>query len=256
MIFISGRWTEDELDKAIREASWITDEGERIGYISGLFLGIPYREATLIGGIDRDEELVIDLSGVDCFTFIDYVEAMRLSWTLSGFVDNLRRVRYQLGHVDYQERNHFFTDWREFNRETVRDVTGELGRDMSITVRKRLNMGAGGALLLPGIAVRERDITYIPSKAIAGETSVPSLLNGDVDGFLDKVIVRLKSGDYIGIYSGREDLDVSHVGIFIRTGEGNYLRHASSVAGRVVDEGFKGYVSRMDGFLILRPLRY
>lgn len=50
-------------------------------------------------------------------------------------------------------------------------------------------------------------------------------------GYTDD-LSRLKTGDFVGFYSPKPDLDVSHVGIVI----GDKLRHASSRFGKVIDE--------------------
>ncbi|MFH1392078.1 MAG: N-acetylmuramoyl-L-alanine amidase-like domain-containing protein [bacterium] len=46
----------------------------------------------------------------------------------------------------------------------------------------------------------------------------------------------LESGDLIGYYSEKPDLDVSHVGIILIKNNQIYLRHASSKQGKVLDE--------------------
>src|SRR4030065_2479244 len=97
MKIVFGKWTEDKLDHIIREASEFRSAGARIEFISTQFLGTQYKEDTLIGDKDITEEFAINLEGVDCFTFIDYIEAMRLSKSLAEFKDNLRKVRYQSG---------------------------------------------------------------------------------------------------------------------------------------------------------------
>jgi len=66
---------------------------------------------------------------------------------------------------------------------------------------------------------------------------------------------RLKTGDYAGIYSVTEGLDVSHVGIIIKKGDNIYLRHASSQKEirKVVDQDFRKYIVGKPGIIILRP---
>ena len=111
-----GRWTIRDIDDFLRESCRIQDAGKRIGFLSSGLLGTEYKDSTLTGSIDSAEVLVVDLEGVDCFTFIDYVEAMRLSCSFGEFVENLKTVRYREGNVSFAGRNHFFTDWIE-NRE-------------------------------------------------------------------------------------------------------------------------------------------
>ena len=197
-----GRWTIDDLNELLLKAAITGSAGERIAFLSGHFLGIPYLENTLVGGTNTEEVFVINLTSVDCYTLIDYIEAMRLSSSFDDFMEFLKKIRYRGGIVSFRERNHFFTDWREFNGEFVEDATGKIGLQATRTVRKVLNLRADGSFFVPGIGPVERDVRFIPS----------SLLN-------DQIINRMKTGDYIGIYSDREGLDVTHVGIFIRAGE-------------------------------------
>ncbi len=237
-IIILGKWNEKQLDNIIRKGSQIHDLGKRIDFLSGQFLNVSYRESTLIGNANTPEVFVINLEGVDCFTYIDYVEAMRLSSSFSEFEENLKNVRYKHGKVAFKNRNHFFTDWIEFNSNHIKDVTEEVGGEKTKRVEKTLNEKGDGAYFLPGIPVKQREIRYIPSSA-----------------FNKTIIERLRTGDYVGIYSEAQGLDVSHTGIVIKDGDKVYLRHASSREGnrRVVDEDLINYISNKPGLVILRP---
>ncbi len=230
----TGRWSEGGVDDLIRKSSEIADAGERIAFLSHLFIGTGYRESTLSGGPETEEELIVDLGAVDCFTFIDYIEAMRLSGSFAGFVEKLKRVRYRQGVVSFSNRNHFFTDWRESNVEFVEDVTKEVGTGHALRVQKMLNRRDDGAKWVPGTPVLHRDIDYIP----------PPLQ--------EEVIANLRTGDYAGVYSAAAGLDVSHVGIVVRN-NGLFLRHASSRLMKVVDEDLREYFSKKTGIIILRP---
>ncbi len=232
---IWGGWTETGLNDILREAAKIQDADERIAFLSEKFLGIPYKESTLIGDVNSPEIFVVNLEGVDCFTFIDYVEAMRLSSSFDEFKENLKEVRYKSGNVSFKSRNHFFTDWKEFNPEFVDDITEEIGGRNVVKTLKVLNLKEDGSCYLAGIQARGREIKYIPPGA------------GD-----DFVIEKLKTGDYAGIYSEKAGLDVSHVGIIIKIANGIYLRHASSIKRKVVDEDFKEYMHSKPGLIVLR----
>lgn len=235
---VPGRFTPDVLDSLLAEAFAIGDAGQRIAFLSNTFLGAEYHESTLIGGDHSPEVFVINLQGVDCLTFIEYIEAMRLSKSFSEFRTNLRRVRYESGVVSFSKRNHFFTDWIENNADFIRDVTGEVAARAIKRVRKTLNVQDDGSFLLPGIQPVEREIDYIPSHEID-----------------DSALNSLKTGDYIGIYSNVHGLDVSHVGIAIRDGETVFLRHASSQEEyrRVIDQDLKEYILNKPGIIVLRP---
>ena len=89
-IINTGKWTIDELNALIVQASKIKDSSHRTDFISRQFLGVPYREKTLVGDAHTEELLVIHLAGVDCFTFLDYVEAMRWSKSFDDFKRNLK----------------------------------------------------------------------------------------------------------------------------------------------------------------------
>jgi hypothetical protein len=232
-----GKLSQDELDHIIRESSRIRDAGSRIEFLSGHFLDIVYAEESLTGSNDTPEVFTINLEAVDCFTFIEYVEAMRLSNSYPEFELKLKMVRYNSGEVSFESRNHFFTDWREFN-PNVYDATQEIGGGSGMTVVKRLNEKEDGKYFLPGIRPVDREISYIPSDAIA-----------------ESAIRRLRTGDYAGIYSPLTGLDVSHAGIIIVRKEGFYLRHASSQKRyrKVVDQDFNNYMAQKPGLIVLRP---
>lgn len=224
------------IDSVIGRSSAMEDLSERIHFLSEQFLGTPYEEGTLAGGVDSPEELVVRLDAVDCFTLLDYIEAMRLSSSSEDFIDNLRRVRYRSGKIGFEERHHFFTDWREYDAERTEDITDLLGGNGAVKVAKRLNERRDGSFFVPGIGSERREISYIPGEAI-----VPSLA------------ARFRTGDYVGIYSPLPGLDVSHVGIIIVKDGRTLLRHASKRYKEVVDEDFGGYASARPGIILLRP---
>ncbi len=206
-----GQWTEHDLDMILQEASRISENGKRIDILSRHFLEVKYRENTLAGSSITPEVFVINLDALDCFTFLDYIESMRLSTSFADFKRNLVMVRYKSGKIDYINRNHFFSDWREFNKDTLQDISLQIAGEKTMTIKKILNLKEDGTLYLPGLAPVERTIDYIPASAI------------------DEFIIRkCKTGDYIGIYTDEPGLDVTHVGIIIKNKGKIYLRHASS----------------------------
>jgi len=232
---ILGKFSEKRINHLLQESPPIYDVSARIDFLSWQFLGVPYQESTLIGDRDTDEVFVINFEGVDCFTLLDYVEAMRVSKFFSEFTENLMKVRYQSGEIAFKKRNHFFTDWKEFNAELIDDVTEAVGQGKSKIITKNLNEKDDKSHFLPGVPCREREIAYIPS----------SVIN-------EKILGALRTGDYAGIYSERKGLDVSHVGILIRNNDAIFLRHASSRHEKVVDEDFSTYISDNPGFIVLR----
>jgi hypothetical protein len=234
-----GKWTEEKLNRLLMEASAISEAGARVDFLSGKFLKTPYKEATLIGDMNREEVFVVNLEGLDCFTYLDYVEAMRRSTTFSLFVENLKKVRYRSGRISFSERNHFFTDWTVSNADYIADVTKKIDDQKCKTVKKKLNEKEDGTYYLPGVTCRLRKVTFVPSRYVD-----------------ENVMRKLETGDYIGIYSEKEGLDVSHVGIIIKEKGVINLRHASSQKKHreVIDEDFKDYVNNKPGIIILRTI--
>ena len=234
-----GKWTEPGLEALMTESVTAGGIGERIGIISSEFLGTPYVADTLTGNANTPEVFTIDLEGMDCFTYVDYVEALSLSGSFPAFEKNLKKIRYKDGVVAFQNRNHFFSDWPINNSGKVKDVTIEIGGDKTKSASKSLNLKKDGSVYLPGIPVTNRTIYYIPSSEIDGE-----------------VISSLKTGDYVGIFTETDGLDVSHTGIIVKKGDEAYLRHASSREKnmKVVDESLTEYMAKKPGLVVYRPV--
>lgn len=225
----------DEL-LAIRAAAGTRTNGELIELLSRQFLGTPYAADMLIGTATQPEKLVIDLRRVDCFTYLDYVDALTRSTDRDQFVANLIETRYADGQVSFLQRKHFFSDWSHTARTSATDITATLST-AAVTVAKHLNAKGDGGTYLPGLPVVDRAITYIPSAAV------------------DSNLVRqLHTGDYIGAYADQPGLDVTHVGIFVATPTGPVLRNASSLTAtnQVVDSPFADYVHSTPGIVVLR----
>ncbi|MGV8001335.1 DUF1460 domain-containing protein [Photorhabdus temperata subsp. temperata] len=212
--------------------------GEMIKNISYQFLNTPYVANKLVGSPTEPEKLVIDFSGLDCFTFLDYVESLRKSNDQQDFIKNLIQTRYIDGKISFLQRKHFFTDWSTREKLNAKDVTDAISPSY-IKITKSLNRKADGGEYIPGLSVINRDIKYIPGNKVN-----------------DSVIKHLKTGDYIGIYTHIAGLDVTHTGIFIMTDHGPMFRNASSLAAnkKVVDSPFLDYVKNKPGIIVLRPL--
>jgi len=236
---ILGKWSENTVGEIIAKASGVRTPGARISFLSDHFLGTPYQGSTLIGSPDTPEELVVNLAGFDCFTFIDQIEAMRLAQTFPDFLQRLQEIRYKGGMVTYENRKHFFTDWIEYNGRFVKDVTRAIGGEDTRQTMKMLNIGRDGELLVPGIEPKDRTFDYLPSALIGQD-----------------VMEYFREGDYVGIYSDMDGLDVSHVGIIVAEKKVAYLRHASSATDchKVTDQLFTDYMKGKTGAVVLRPV--
>lgn len=215
-----------------------TAGGQGAEWVSRQFLGTPYGADTLVGSATVPEQLVVELQRVDCFTYADYVEALKRAQTRDQFIDGLADVRYRDGVVSFANRRHFFTDWAASAPAVATDITTAVS-PAAIRTTKHLNRSDSGELYLPGLPVVERDIAYIPS--------------GDVDA---EALGRLRTGDYVGAYARDGGLDVTHVGIVVDTPDGPVFRNASSLGGqaRVVDTPLLDYVATVPGIVVLRAV--
>jgi hypothetical protein len=234
---VLGKYSEAGLDRILATGLQIGDAGQRIEFLSGHFLGVRYGESSLIGDAGTPEVFVVNLGEVDCMTFLEYVEAMRRSSSFSQFTEQLKEVRYRSGRISFAQRNHFFTDWVAYQGAYIEDVTAQAGQNRATKIRKILNQKEDGTALLAGIEAAERDISYIPPESLD-----------------HTLIATLRTGDYLGIYSPQDGLDVSHVGILVREGGGVFFRHASALEEhrRVVDQEFAGYIADKPGILVFR----
>jgi soluble lytic murein transglycosylase-like protein len=212
---------------------------ERSEIVSRQFLEVPYGANTLIGSANEPEQLVVELQKVDCFTYADYVEALKRADDREEFIKGLTEVRYKDGVVGFQNRKHFFTDWSVSTPAIATDVTTSLSAN-PIQVTKNLNKKDSGGVYLPGLPVVPRTISYIPSQQIDSS-----------------VVGRLRTGDYIGAYAEDGGLDVTHIGIFIDTPDGPVLRNASSLRAnnKVVDTPLLDYLQTVPGVVVLRPVQ-
>lgn len=232
---------ERRLQELLTERNRLAAEnpGQLSAGISALFLQVPYGADTLVGSSSVPEQLVVELTRVDCFTFADYVEALKRSSNRADFLAQLTQIRYRAGEVSFTQRRHFFTDWAADAPINATDVTASLGAPTE-QVAKMLNLKDSGGSYLPGLVPRPRTIVYVPSARVS-----------------DGVIANLRDGDYLGAYATAGGLDVTHVGIFLHTPTGPVLRNASSlkVNNQVVDTPLREYLATVPGIVVLRPAR-
>ncbi|WP_448412436.1 DUF1460 domain-containing protein [Mycolicibacterium sp. XJ652] len=207
--------------------------------VSRQFLGTPYGADTLVGSATEPEQLVVELEKVDCFTYADYVEALKRASNREEFIDALIDVRYKDGVVAFQNRKHFFTDWAADTPAVATDLTATLTPN-AVAVHKNLNQKDSGGQYLPGLPVVPRTVSYIPSAQVDGG-----------------VLSQLRTGDYIGAFAEDGGLDVTHVGIFVETPDGPVFRNASSLRAheKVIDQPLAEYLQTVPGVVVLRPTK-
>jgi hypothetical protein len=163
-------------------------------------------------------------------TYVETVLALARASDPAGFADELRRVRYDGGRVEWARRNHYMTDWVRRNARAgiVRPVAAA-----ALATRKEKTLNS-----LPGLPTSKARFSCVPKTKLGAFSP------------------RLKNGDVVLFASTRAGLDVFHCGLLAFAGGRWMLRHASRSQGRVVEEELSGFLAgnRMAGVIVVRPL--
>ena len=211
------------IEKLIADARPLPRVSERIDFISGKLLGIRYQANTLIGAPNQPERFVIRDDAFDCVTYCEVVLAAAIARDIGEFENSLRRIRYDHGKVQYDQRNHYFADWCQRNIEN--GICQPVAIEPSVTYDKTLTWHG------------EFGKRRVLIKAV---TRATMMANAKL----------LAPGDIIGFTSARASLDYYHTGLvaFGRNGE-VLVRNASQRRGRVVDD-------TMTAFAAINPVHH
>lgn len=223
-------------DLAVRETSF----DARLVDVAVRSLGTPYTDGPLGEGLkgEYDNDPLVDLTRVDCVTFVEQTIALAASSSYDEAVRMLQQIRYRHGKVSFENRNHFMiSDWIA-NNGFCRDITQDLGvptTTISRTISRKDFFKRVGA---PGLGGDEPDrtvqLTYVASAD--GRSAEKSLASPTLVIFVGKV----------------DWLFALHCGLYVRDEDGKgLLYHASSNAGHVVATKFVDYLessSRYVGF--------
>lgn len=224
------------------------------------FLGTEYLAHALEE--DGDEQLVINLTGLDCTTLVENSLALSRcvkldSTSFKNYLDELQFIRYRDGIVDgYPSRLHYFSDWITDNifKGVIEDETKQLG---GIPIKFNLNFMSThpdsykqlkeDPDLIPVIQMQEKAISsreyyYIPKDEFE---SKEKLISG---------------GEIIAITTTVEGLDIGHIGIAVKMDDGRiHLLHAPNVNTKVqiTEEPLADYLmkyKRHSGVIVLKVL--
>jgi len=219
-LLTGGGWAASARDssligKLIVQAQPLPNISQRMDFISRSLIGIRYQSNTLIGGPGRKEVFVVRDDAFDCVTFCEVVLAAARARRVEEFEAALLRIRYENGHVNWAERNHYFGQW------TKRAIENRICQPLdlpSTPVAKDVNWGNLG----------KRRVTF------AAVTASTLLSSKD----------RLVTGDVIGFVSHRSNMDFYHTGLIAFAKDGTLLlRHASQSRRRTLDERMADFVS-------------
>lgn len=196
--------------------------------------GLPYQGGTLEG---EPERLTVNIDAFDCTTLVETAAALtrtlnegRTSWR--DFIYNLEQLRYRGGEVDgYASRLHYFSEWIMDNvhRGNIIEVTDRIGAQVSKQI-KTLDFMSTHRDKYPALndsanyeALKSVEIGYRSHR-------IPYIRTADLNK------AQLRDGDIVAITTAMKNLDVTHVGIIKLINGVPHLVHASSKAGKVIDD--------------------
>lgn len=231
--------------------------GDVIGEVGKSFIGTDYVAGTL--DKNMDEKLVIDLTGLDCVTFVEncltFARCVKKGKTsFEDYKKELEKIRYRDGMLDgYSSRLHYFCDWIYNNEDKgiVKNITAEIG---GVSYDKKIDFMTshvksykqlGDKANLDNIrtaeeAINSRYMYYIPKNDI------------------HKAYDSMQTGDIIATTTKIDGLDVTHTGYVYKEGGGTYFMHASSVKKQVIisEMELEEYIlsdSKKTGIMVARP---
>ncbi len=222
------------------------------------FIGTPYVANTL--DTSSSENLISNLSEVDCTTFVEYVLAISRTikhneFSYNSFLSELKLIRYRDGLISgYSSRLHYFSDWLYNNEQ--KNIIYSLDSSFQKAFDKQINFMStnsesysvlkNSSFLLPEIEkcekyINTRNYFYIPKNNIINMED------------------KLRDGDIIGITTSIKGLDISHVGFIIIKNGHAHLLHASSTSKKVVISNKTLYnyllnIKSATGIMVGRPL--
>ena len=211
------------VERLIEQARALPTVSQRIDFISGKLIGVRYQAETLIGSPKQPERFVVRDDAFDCVTFCEVVLAAAIAGDFIEFETLLRRIRYDRGNVQYDQRNHYFADWCKRNIEN--GICKPVAIEPSVVIDKTVTWHREFGRHLVSIVAVSKETLLQKSRLLA-------------------------AGDIIGFTSRRSDLDFFHTGI-VAFGKGGelLLRNASQSRGRVVDD-------KMTAFVTVNPVTY
>lgn len=224
------------------------------------FLGTDYVAYTLEKG--EKENVVINLSGLDCYTFLESTFALARcvksgKTTFNDYLKETENLRYRGGKLkEYPSRLHYFSDWiydidkRGIGKNISKEIGGEKIQkkiDFMTTHVESYHQLKENPKFIEEMKKIEREISereyyFIPQEKIK-----------DVE---DKI----QSGDLIGITTNIEGMDIAHTGIAIRLDDGRiHFMHAPIVGKKVqiTEKPLLDYIKgnkKQNGIMVVRPL--
>ena len=239
-----------------------------IDHASAAFLGKPYLGGALGEGPEAkfDNNPLYRTDAFDCVTFVSTVLALAKTDNLADFKTQIIKINYSQGMVGYRYRNHFMNlDWNTHNQQQglieditdrVSDQSGRLVADVAHTYVDKKNWYrkkrvADIKLFLPlsetaqqqrfdelcsqsqCVTSEKSQLPYLPLSALF---NTKKQANKDLfDQIPTGVIAEIVRPNWDQVETIGTHLNVSHVGLVLRTEQGLVFRHASADAQKVLD---------------------
>lgn len=208
--------------------------GDLVATVGRYYLGHPYKAKSLERA--GDETLIVDLTGLDCTTFVETSLAMARTihqgqLNFDGFVHELQRIRYRDGVVaGYPSRLHYFSDWLYDNgrKGLVEEITETLGGERQPLTVSFMTQHTQAYMQLKDPA----NVTAM--RAIEAEVSGRAHYQVPRDRIAG-IEPKLQTGDIIALVPTIAGLDVAHVGLAIRENDGRIHFLNAPMAGRRVE---------------------
>ncbi|OGU34839.1 MAG: hypothetical protein A2068_00445 [Ignavibacteria bacterium GWB2_35_6b] len=224
------------------------------------FLGLDYIAHSIES--KGKEEVVINLSGFDCYTYLESVLALSKNiksgkTTFEDYLSEIENIRYRKGKLtNYTSRLHYFSDWIYDcdKRKIVENVTQKIGGEIYPNTINFMSSNPNyyeqlkskpefiEEMKLIEDVISNRKYYYIPQNKIA------------------KLEKEIQSGDIIGITTDIEGLDIAHTGIAIKMKDGRiHLMHSPSEGkkSQITEKPLADYIKgnkRQTGIMVARPL--
>lgn len=236
--------------------------GDVIAAIGRSFIGTDYEASTLDKPAEEAEPLIINLTGLDCYTFLE--SALVFGRTIKSnnfgfdaYKKELVNIRYRDGkRTDYISRLHYFTDWifDMQKRGIVKDITKEIG---GIRYKKEIDFMSSNPKSYKQL--RENPTLVKRIKKIENEINKREYYYIP-EGNLAELESNINEGDLISITTNIKGLDVSHVGIAVRNDDGRiHLLHSPNVGYKIqiTEKPLADYLEgnkKQTGIIVVRPL--
>jgi len=216
--------------------SGLKTPNELVVFYAFQLLGTPYVAHTLEG---EQEMLTINIDQLDCTTFVETLYALTRT-TLNGrdswrdYASNLENLRYRNGEMtDYSSRLHYISEWIVNNRgrgnlvEATPDIptADYLVKNINFMTTHKDNYASlkNNPEMVETIrkyegGYRNHRMPYVKKQWLNRKD----------------VKAAFKAGDFVGLVTKIEGLDISHLGIVYKDENGQiYLLDASMSGGKV-----------------------